>query len=57
MTRAGRGLELWDLSTDTLVERLPTRGRAVQAIAFAPDSEHVSVATMQDWFVLRVAPA
>ncbi|XXT23143.1 hypothetical protein WME94_16540 [Sorangium sp. So ce429] len=53
-TRAGRGLELWDLSTHTLVERIATRGRAVQALAFAPDGVHVAAATMQDFFVLRV---
>ncbi|MFZ6184689.1 WD40 repeat domain-containing protein [Nannocystis pusilla] len=57
VTRAGRGLELWDLATDTRVERMPTRRRAVQALAFAPDGEHVAVATMEDWFVLRVVPA
>ncbi|WP_434427790.1 WD40 repeat domain-containing protein [Nannocystis pusilla] len=56
VTREGRGLDLWDLATNTLVERLPTQRRAVQALAFAPDGLHVAVATMQDWFVLRVVP-
>jgi len=55
VTRAGRGLELWDLASETLVERLGIRRHAVQAMAFAPDSAHVAVATMQDLFVLRVA--
>lgn len=54
VTGAGRGLELWDLSAHVLVERIATRGRAVQALAFAPDGVHVAAATMQDFFVLRV---
>ncbi len=54
VTRHGRGLELWDLPALRLVERLDTRRRAVQAIAFAPDSLHVALATMDDLFVLRV---
>lgn len=55
VTRAGRGLELWDLTRETLVERLDIRRRAALAMAFAPDSAHVAVATAQDFFVLRVA--
>jgi len=51
----GRGLELWDLPALRLVERLDIRRRAVQALAFAPDSLHVALATMDDLLLLRVA--
>lgn len=54
VSQTGRGLELWDLATGALVERLSSRRRAVQALAFAPDSRHVALATMQDFFVMRI---
>lgn len=56
VARAGRGLELWDVPAGVLVARLENRRRAAQALAFAPDGLHVAVATMDDFFVLRIDP-
>lgn len=56
VSRAGRGLELWDAAAGTMLERIETRGRAVQALAFAPDGLQVAVATTQDLLVLRIEP-
>lgn len=54
VAQGGRGLELWDLSTGTLVERLPTRRHPVRALAFAPDNLHIAVASGTEFFVLRI---
>ena len=54
VSSAGRGLELWDLDRDTLVERIATQRRSARALAFSPDASEIGVATSDDLFVLRI---